>query len=57
MLGWAQSPSDKEAATKIIVAFQEDFNDGEFRNAHHYTTMDWVHMNLGGGITRGRNRF
>jgi uncharacterized protein (TIGR02246 family) len=51
----AQSHSDKEAVKKVIIAFQEDFNDGAFKNAHLYTTNDWVHINPGGGITKGRD--
>jgi len=50
----AQSPSDKEAVKNVIVEFQKDFNDGGFKNAHRYTTEDWVHINPGGGITKGR---
>ncbi len=28
---------------------------GDFKNAPTYTTDDWVHINPGGGITRGRD--
>jgi uncharacterized protein (TIGR02246 family) len=50
----SQSQSDKEAVKNVIVAFQDDFNDGGFKNVHRYTTEDWVHINPGGGITKGR---
>ncbi|WP_194775691.1 SgcJ/EcaC family oxidoreductase [Pararhodonellum marinum] len=50
----AQSLSDKEEVKNVIVAFQDDFNEGAFRNAHSYSTVDWVHINPGGGITKGR---
>jgi hypothetical protein len=50
----AQSQSDLEAVNNIIIAFQGDFNEGGFKNAHSYTTPDWVHINPGGGVTRGR---
>jgi ketosteroid isomerase-like protein len=50
----AQSQSDLEAVNNVIIAFQEDFNEGGFKNAHSYTTPDWVHINPGGGVTRGR---
>src|SRR6478672_6342771 len=50
-----QSSQDKEAVKKVVIAFQEDFNDGSFKNAASYTTSDWEHLNPGGGITKGRN--
>jgi uncharacterized protein (TIGR02246 family) len=51
----AQTDSDNDAVKKVIYAFQDDFNDGSFRNAHLYATTDWVHIHPGGGITRGRD--
>lgn len=49
-----QSSFDKEAVEKIIMRFQEDFNDGRFLQAPHYTTDDWEHINPLGGIDIGR---
>lgn len=50
-----QSSKDEESVKKVINAFQDDFNDGTFKNAESYTTSDWEHLNPGGGITKGRN--
>ena len=50
-----QNTNDKEAVKKVVVAFQEDFNDGGFKNAAVYSTSDWVHINPGGGIKIGRD--
>jgi uncharacterized protein (TIGR02246 family) len=54
-LGKGQSFQDKEAVKKAVIAFQEDFNDGSFRNAAAYSTSDWEHINPGGGIDKGRD--
>lgn len=53
--GISQSPEDEELVKKVVIAFQEDFNNGSFKNAAFYTTADWEHLNPGGGITKGRN--
>lgn len=50
-----QNSQDKEAVKKVVIAFQEDFNDGSFKNAAAYSTTDWVHINPGGGIDKGRD--
>jgi uncharacterized protein (TIGR02246 family) len=50
-----QSSQDEELVKKVVIAFQEDFNDGKFKNATTYSTDDWEHLNPGGGITKGRN--
>src|SRR5215212_9688740 len=50
-----QSSQDKEAVKKVVTAFQEDFNDGSFKNAAAYSTTDWEHINPGGGIDKGRD--
>ena len=50
-----QSSYDSEAVKKVVIAFQDDFNDGSFKNAASYTTTDWEHLNPGGGITKGRD--
>ena len=50
-----QNSRDKEAVKNVVVAFQEDFNDGRFKNAVDYSTTDWEHINPGGGIDKGRD--
>ena len=52
---YAQTGQDKEQVKKVVLAFQDDFNEGSFRNAVNYTTVDWEHINPFGGITRGRD--
>ena len=52
---YGQSSTDKESVKKIILAFQEDFNEGGFKNAALYSTNDWVHINPLGGIKNGRD--
>jgi uncharacterized protein (TIGR02246 family) len=51
---FGQTAQDSQAVKKVISSFQEDFNEGTFKNADKYTTSDWVHINPFGGITRGR---
>ncbi len=50
-----QNSQDKEAVKKVVIAFQDDFNDGSFKNAAAYSTTDWEHINPGGGIDKGRD--
>jgi uncharacterized protein (TIGR02246 family) len=50
-----QSSQDKEAVKNVVIAFQEDFNEGSFKNAAAYSTTDWEHINPGGGIDKGRD--
>jgi uncharacterized protein (TIGR02246 family) len=50
----AQTSQDKEAVKNVVIAFQEDFNDGTFKNAYTYTTEDWEHINPLGGVDKGR---
>jgi uncharacterized protein (TIGR02246 family) len=50
-----QSSQNEELVKKVVIAFQEDFNDGGFKNATSYTTIDWEHLDPGGGITKGRD--
>ena len=52
--GTAQTEQDKQAIKKVIISFQDDFNDGSFKNAEQYTTEDWVHINPLGGIDKGQ---
>jgi uncharacterized protein (TIGR02246 family) len=53
--GLSQTASDSQQVKKVIYAFQEDFNEGSFKKAEDYTTPDWVHINPGGGIDKGRD--
>ena len=50
----AQSVQDSLEVKGVVIAFQDDFNDGKFINAEKYTTSDWEHINPGGGIDKGR---
>jgi uncharacterized protein (TIGR02246 family) len=50
-----QTNQDIDAVKRVVLAFQEDFNDGRFKNAVTYTTTDWRHINPGGGIDKGRD--
>ena len=49
-----QSSGDKQLVKNVVKSFVNDYNNGDFKNASLYTTNDWVHINPGGGITRGR---
>jgi uncharacterized protein (TIGR02246 family) len=50
-----QSSQDEQLVKKVIIAFQNDFNEGSFKNAVNYSTNDWEHFNPGGGTTKGRD--
>ena len=50
-----QSARDTEEVRKGVIAFQDDFNEGGFKNANNYSTTDWRHINPGGGIDKGRD--
>lgn len=50
-----QTPKDEDQVKKVVIAFQEGFNEGSFKNAQDYTTPDWEHINPFGGITKGRD--
>ena len=49
-----QNSQNEELVKIVVLAFQDDFNEGTFKNAEFYTTKDWEHINPGGGITKGR---
>jgi uncharacterized protein (TIGR02246 family) len=49
-----QESKDSQLVKNVVLAFQNDFNDGEFKKVETYTTDDWEHINPGGGITKGR---
>lgn len=46
--------ADEESVKTVVLNFVDDFNDGSFKNADNYTTIDWDHINPGGGIDIGR---
>ena len=50
----AQNSKNEQLVKNVVLAFQDDFNDGGFKNIEFYTTKDWEHINPGGGITKGR---
>ena len=49
-----QNSRNQQLVKNVVLAFQDDFNDGGFKNIEFYTTKDWEHINTGGGITKGR---
>ena len=51
---FGQNSQNEQLVKNVVLAFQDDFNEGGFKNAKLYTTADWVHINPGGGITKGR---
>jgi uncharacterized protein (TIGR02246 family) len=51
----AQTAKDKQAVKNVIAAFQDDFNEGTYKNVNNYTTTDWEHINPIGGQTIGRD--
>lgn len=53
--GFGQNSKNEQMVKKVVIDFQDDFNNGDFKNAVSYTTNDWEHLNPGGGITKGRN--
>ena len=55
LLTYGQNSNDKESVKKVILAFQDDFNDGGFKNAADYSTKEWIHIHPGGGIKNGRD--
>ena len=51
---FGQNSQNTQLVKNVVLAFQDDFNEGRFKNAKLYTTADWEHINPGGGITKGR---
>ena len=49
-----QNSRNEQLVKNVVLAFQDDFNEGGFKKAQFYTTKDWEHINPGGGITKGR---
>jgi uncharacterized protein (TIGR02246 family) len=54
LMGKAQNLKDRNAVKEVVLSFQEDFNEGSFKNAAAYSTLDWRHINPVGGIEKGR---
>ena len=52
--GIAQTEQDRQSIKQVIISFQDDFNEGSFKNAEQYTTEDWVHINPLGGVDKGQ---
>ena len=51
----ARGSDEEQLVREVVKAFVTDYNNGDFKNAPSYTTDDWVHINPGGGLTRGRD--
>jgi uncharacterized protein (TIGR02246 family) len=56
LIGVAWGADDEQLVREVVKAFVADYNNGDFKNAPTYTIDDWVHINSGGGITRGRDK-
>lgn len=56
LIGVGRGADDEQLVREVVSAFVADYNNGDFKNAPTYTTDDWVHINPGGGITRGRDK-
>ena len=54
LMGVARGSDEEQLVREVVKAFVTDYNNGAFKNAPSYTTDDWVHINPGGGMTRGR---
>jgi len=52
---FGQSSNDEQLVKNVVLAYQDDYNDGGFKNVESYTTKDWEHINPIGGITKGRD--
>ena len=50
-----QDSKERELVNNVIIEFQDDFNEGSFKNAGTYSTTDWEHINPNGGISKGRD--
>jgi uncharacterized protein (TIGR02246 family) len=52
---FGQNSHDERLVKNVVLAYQDDYNDGRFKNVDSYTTEDWEHINPIGGITIGRD--
>ena len=55
LIAVARGSDDEQLVREVVKSFVSDYNNGDFKSAPSYTTDDWVHINPGGGITRGRD--
>ena len=55
LIAAARGADDEQPVREVVKSFVTDYNNGDFKNAPSYTTDDWVHINPGSGITRGRD--
>jgi hypothetical protein len=55
LMGVARGSDEEQLVRDVVKAFVTDYNNGDFKNAPSYTTDEWVHINPGGGVTRGRD--
>jgi uncharacterized protein (TIGR02246 family) len=55
LIAVARGSDDHQLVREVVKSFVTDYNNGDFKNAPSYTSGDWVHINPGGGITRGRD--
>jgi len=55
LMGVARVLTMSSLVREVVKSFVTDYNNGDFKNAPSYTTDDWVHINPGGGLTRGRD--
>jgi len=52
---YAQNSQDEQLVKNVVLAYQDDYNDGSFKNVVSYSTNDWEHINPIGGMTKGRD--
>ena len=52
---FGQNSQDEQLVKNVVLAYQDDYNDGAFKNVESYTTIDWEHINPIGGMTKGRD--
>ena len=52
---FGQNSQEEQLVKNVVLAYQDDYNTGGFKNAGSYAAKDWEHINPIGGITRGRD--
>lgn len=53
-LVFGESSEEEIRVRESVAAFYADVNDGDFRHADRYATLDWTHIDARGERTRGR---
>ena len=38
---FGQSSKDEQLVKNVVLAYQDDYNEGGFKNVESYTTKDW----------------